>query len=171
MFTPTGSGDRLGALGGELVEIHSWLRAELKRIRLDLDAYLDGRGDRPRELRAHCLAFCSALTRHHTGEDTGAFPRLAERFPEIRPVLAKMEEDHRLVSSLLRNLEELLDGITDEPDEAEARRVKGELDGLTAILESHFSFEERRIAEALDSLPAEAGTAESLLGVPPGRDA
>ena len=27
-----------------------------------------------------------------------------------------------------------------------------ELDGLTAILESHFSYEERRIATALDTL-------------------
>jgi hypothetical protein len=35
------------------------------------------------------------------------------------------------------------------PDPATLRR---ELDGLTAILESHFSFEERRIAAALDTL-------------------
>ena len=35
-----------------------------------------------------------------------------------------------------------------------------ELDGLTAILESHFGYEERRIAKALDSLGPEAWTAE-----------
>jgi hypothetical protein len=51
------------------------------------------------------------------------------------------------------------------PDAAEANRVRGELGGLTAILESHFAFEERRIVAALNALPAEAGTAESLLGM------
>jgi hypothetical protein len=35
-----------------------------------------------------------------------------------------------------------------------------ELDGLTAILESHFSYEERRIAKALDILGPQAWTAD-----------
>ena len=35
-----------------------------------------------------------------------------------------------------------------------------ELDGLTAILESHFSYEERRLAAALDILRPEAWTAD-----------
>ncbi|MTE21656.1 hemerythrin domain-containing protein [Streptomyces sp. TRM43335] len=166
MGDPTGPGDRLRALGDELVEIHTGLRAELERLRADVDAHLNGRAGRPRQLKAHCLAFCSALTRHHTGEDTGAFLHLARRFPDLRPVIVKLEEDHRLVSGLLHDLERLLDGIPDEPDEAEARRVMGELDGLAAILESHFSFEERRILDALDALPPEAGTTESLLGLP-----
>jgi hypothetical protein len=32
-------------------------------------------------------------------------------------------------------------------------RLAGELDGLAAIVESHFSFEERRVRAALDRLP------------------
>jgi hypothetical protein len=35
-----------------------------------------------------------------------------------------------------------------------------ELDGLIAILESHFSYEERRIAKALDTLGPLAWTAD-----------
>ncbi len=53
---------RLAAFGNQLIEIHIWLREELALLREDVDAYLDGRGGRPRELRAHCLTFCSALT-------------------------------------------------------------------------------------------------------------
>lgn len=39
-------------------------------------------------------------------------------------------------------------------------RLARELDGLAAILESHFSCEERRIAVALDSLGTEAWSAD-----------
>ncbi len=37
----------------------------------------------------------------------------------------------------------------------------GELDGLAAIVESHFAFEERRLREALEALDGSAG---DLLG-------
>jgi hypothetical protein len=75
--TPDG---RLIAFGNQLIVIHLRLREELERLRRDADAYLDGHGERLPDLRTHCLAFCSALTRHHTGEDGGAFVVLAERF-------------------------------------------------------------------------------------------
>ena len=165
MDARTGPAARLTAFGNELVNIHRWLREELAQLGADVDAYLDGRGERPRDLRAHCLSFCSALTKHHTGEDSGAFPLLAKASPELRPVLAKLAEDHQLVRSILRDLERLIASMTAEPDAAEANRVRRELGGLTAILESHFAFEERRIVAALNALPAEAGTAESLLGM------
>ncbi|GHH81212.1 hypothetical protein GCM10018781_63390 [Kitasatospora indigofera] len=166
MGTATGPNERLAAFGDELTEIHHRLQEELAALRGDVDAFLDGRGGRPRELKEHCLSFCAVLTRHHTGEDTGAFPLLATEFPELRPVLAKLAEDHQLVSGIVRSLEALLGGIAADPDATEAERVRRELDGLTAILTSHFAFEERRIVEALNSLPPGAGTTESLLGLP-----
>ena len=165
MGTPTGPHGRLIAFGNELIRIHLQLREDLARVKTELDAHLAGRGERPRELRAHCLAFCSAVTRHHTGEDDGAFPALALRFPELRPVIVKLAEDHVLIAGILHRLDQLLGGIPEEPDAAEARRVRSELDGLAAILESHFVFEERRITAALNELPPETGTVQSLLGM------
>ncbi|MFF0306986.1 hemerythrin domain-containing protein [Streptosporangium sp. NPDC004379] len=156
-------GDRLAAFGNQLVEVHLQLREELDRIREDLDSHLDG-GERPRTLWAHCMTFCSALTRHHTGEDGGAFPVLAERFPELRPVIEQLEHDHLMVTGILSRVEELLGGLTprtgmtgmtdteDADDTAGARAVRDELDGLSAILESHFRYEEKKIVEALNSL-------------------
>jgi iron-sulfur cluster repair protein YtfE (RIC family) len=170
MNRSTGPGDRLAAFGTELIEVHLWLREELGRLRADVDSYLSGHGARPRELKAHCLAFCSALTRHHQGEDSQAFPRLAQEFPELRPVIVKLESDHQLVASIQRRLDQLLGGISARPDAAEATRVRGELDGLTAILQSHFAFEEKRIVTALNALSAGAGSAESLLGISVHRD-
>jgi hemerythrin-like domain-containing protein len=160
-----GPAERLTAFGSELIEIHLWLREELAGLRADVDSYLDGRSERPRRLKVHCLSFCSALTKHHAGEDAGAFPLLAKASPELRPVIAQLEDDHQIVRSILRALQQLLGSITAEPDAVEAKRVRGELDGLAAILESHFAFEEKRIVTALNALTSEAGTTESLLGI------
>ena len=145
--TPDG---RLAAFGNQLIEVHLWLREELAALREDTDAYLAG-GARPRDLRAHCLTFCSALNRHHTGEDDGAFPRLAEQFPGLRPVLAELRRDHRLVEDSLLRLQALLDGLDQEMDPVV---VRSELDSLAALMETHFVYEEKRIASALNALNA-----------------
>jgi hypothetical protein len=150
-----GPATRLAAFGEELIEVHDWLRMELARLGDDVNDYLVG-GPRPRDLPAHCLAFCAALERHHTGEDDGAFPALAERHPELAPVLEKLREDHRLVSDILGRLRGLAGGVDLRAgaDPQQVRRVRGELDGLKAILESHFGYEERSIVEALNTLNA-----------------
>jgi hypothetical protein len=51
------------------------------------------------------------LTSRHTGEDEGAFPVLAARIPEFRPVLAELERDHHIVADGLRDLQRLVDGL------------------------------------------------------------
>ncbi|RJL36195.1 hemerythrin domain-containing protein [Bailinhaonella thermotolerans] len=142
----------MAAFGNQLIEVHLWLREELAALREDVDAYLSG-GARPRELHAHCLAFCSALTRHHTGEDGGAFPRLGERFPEPRPVLEELRRDHRLIEDALRRFESLVAGLDRRADPAGARR---EMDTLAALMETHFVYEEKRIAAALNALDVPA---------------
>jgi hypothetical protein len=141
---------RLTAFGNQLIEVHLWLREELAALRENIDTYLAGDA-RPRELRAHCLTFCSALNRHHTGENDRAFPELAERFPELRPVLDELRRDHRLVEESLRRLEALLGGLGQTMNPVE---VRGELDGLAALMATHFVYEEKRIVSALNALNA-----------------
>lgn len=141
---------RVAALGDELVRIHDSLRAGLRHLRT-------GGAETGRPLAAHCLAFCDALTRHHTGEDGGALPALAAQFPELRPLLDKMAEDHVLISGIVARV----DALARESAEGSAPGLPAELDGLSAILESHFSFEERRIRAAVDRLD---GSAADLLG-------
>lgn len=118
--------DRLVAFGAELARTHERLRVALARLRA---------GDRPpADLRDHCLAFCAALTAHHSEEDGGVFPALAARRPGLRPLIAKMAEDHALIATILARVE---------------AGDATELDGLAAILDSHFAFEERRLLPAL----------------------
>ncbi|GGO09577.1 hypothetical protein GCM10010116_19320 [Microbispora rosea subsp. aerata] len=144
----TTSHGRLRAFGNQLIDVHIWLREELEDLRDNIDAYLAGEA-RPRELRAHCLAFCSALNRHHTGEDDGAFPELARHFPELRPVLEELRRDHRLVEDCLQRLQALADRLGPAADPVEVRR---ELDTLGALIETHFLYEEKRIVSALNAL-------------------
>ena len=146
----TTSHGRLAAFGTQLIDVHIWLREELAALREDIDAYLAG-GTRPRELRAHCLAFCSALNRHHTGEDDGAFPELARQFPELRPVLEELRRDHRLVEDSLQRVQALVGALDQATDPAGVRR---ELDSLAALMETHFLYEEKRIVSALNTLEA-----------------
>ncbi|MFJ8045583.1 hemerythrin domain-containing protein [Kitasatospora sp. NPDC096147] len=150
---PSGAAERLTALGGELVVVHDGLREELARLR----AGVAGGRRRERGLREHCAAFCGALTEHHTGEDAVMFPELAREYPELRPVLEQLTEDHRMISGLVEALEQVLAGVGDEPGEEEVARVRSRLDGLGAIMESHFAFEERRIVTALNGLRGPRG--------------
>jgi len=147
--------DRLTAWGQQLVEVHDRLRDELDRLRDGLDEH----ATLTPELRSHCVAFCSAVGRHHTGEDRTAFPTLAAQHPELRDTLDGLARDHLVVAEILQRIEEILRTADDDP--AGARR---EIDGLAAILESHFRWEERAIVAALDGLDDPALTREDLFG-------
>lgn len=129
--------ERFTALGNQLIDIHHRL----------LDAVDDLRAGEapPANLAEHCLAFCAAVTRHHTGEDATVFPELARRFPELRDVLGGLERDHQMMAGMLRRVAELAGAL--DTDGARA-----ELDGLAALLRSHFSWEEKRLAAVLNSL-------------------
>jgi hemerythrin-like domain-containing protein len=132
------SSARLTALGYQLIETHARLLESLDDIR-------DG-GAPPRDLATHCLTFCAAVTRHHTEEDGTVFPALAARHPELREVLDGLEHDHQVMAGMLHRVSELAGRI--DTDGALA-----ELDGLAALLESHFAWEERRVVDALNALP------------------
>jgi hypothetical protein len=124
MDTPV---SRLAALGNQLIEIHIELREQLRSL--------------PGSLPAHCLAFCAAVHGHHTAEDTSVFPTLAREHPELAPVLAELERDHRQVAEILRRVA--------------ASPTADELAGLAALLESHFTYEERKLVAALNALDAD----------------
>ena len=145
--------ERVRAIGGELVRVHQRMRDELARIHDQLDT-----DDDLMPLQAHCFAFCAAITRHHTSEDATAFPLLGARLPALAPVLEQLSQDHRLVEDIVLRLRELLSA----PENAdEARR---EIDGLSAILESHFRWEEKVLVDALNTLDT-APNAEELFGM------
>lgn len=129
--------ERLTALGHQLIATH-------QRLLDALDDLREG-GHAAPDLATHCLAFCTAVTRHHTEEDTTVFPLLAERHPELGDVLEGLARDHVIVSGMLARAGELAVDL-------DADGARAELDGLAALLESHFAWEEKRLVNALNAL-------------------
>ncbi|MBM7785696.1 hemerythrin domain-containing protein [Tenggerimyces flavus] len=130
--------DRLTAFGNQLIAVHDWLRDTITHLRENVDSPAV-------DLRTHCLAFCHAITRHHTGEDSDAFTLLREQFPTLSPVLDTLSRDHGQIEHLLQRLQHLL-------DTGDRVAIGRELDGIAVLLESHFFYEEKKIITALNSL-------------------
>lgn len=154
--------DRARALGRELVAVHQSLRSELARVRRQLETAPGDVRFRLDDLRLRCAAFCDALTTHHTSEDRTAFPALREQFPELGDVLTELERDHVLIADILRRTQELLADFRVE----DAEKVRRELDGLSAIMESHFQWEERRLVQAFDDMDRADRTTVDFFGIP-----
>ncbi|MFE7562810.1 hemerythrin domain-containing protein [Kitasatospora sp. NPDC057500] len=149
-------GDRAVALSIQLSRVHRDLRRRIDGLRSAPGPHRPD--DDP--LAVHCLAFCEALTDHHEGEEERMFVRLVRERPALAPTIDKLVEDHGLISSILVRVRELALGAAGSPDAerdpvqrdpAQWEPVRRELDGLAAILESHFRYEERVIGAALDA--------------------
>ena len=97
----------------ELRTVHGRLRDALNLTR---EAIAEG-GEvlsASRELLLFCRGFCSALSRHHRGEDLLLFPALAEAHPHLEPVLAALSQDHSMLSHLLGELNAAVDRSADQ---------------------------------------------------------
>jgi len=140
---------RVIAWSAELRRAHSRLREALQAVR---DALADG-AEVPaasRELLLYCRGFCTALDQHHRGEDRALFPAIEAAHPELAPVLRKLEQDHSMIDFLLTALSSAADGGA-SPDEIERH-----LDGVGAIMSSHFAYEERQLLRVLETLGLQA---------------
>ncbi|PSL57496.1 hemerythrin HHE cation binding domain-containing protein [Saccharothrix carnea] len=138
------------AFGNQLVQAHIALRERLESLR---DGLVDGA--EVADLRSHCLSFCAAVQRHHVAEDDGVFPVLAREHPELRSVLDELGRDHRIVSDALRALGESVD--------ADPVAFRREVDSVAALLETHFTYEERKIADVLSALTGRLDAADAAL--------
>ncbi|MGW4897941.1 nitroreductase/quinone reductase family protein [Kitasatospora sp. NPDC004240] len=157
------------SLADKLLQVHTWLRAQLRHVREEADAYFAGghtgglggglggsaggaRAGAPElglRLRQHCLAFCETLTVHHTGEDAAVFPALARSHPELRGTLERLAEEHRTVARIRGELTELLDRLA----QGDPERFRAELARMSAELEAHLAHEEESLLPALAGIP------------------
>lgn len=149
---------RLVAWADEMQRAHSRLRDALAVVRAAAAA-----GEvvpaPERELLLFCHGFCVALGGHHTAEDHALFPALRQQRPELRPVIDRLTEDHRAISRLLRDLRDALDR---RPPPA---LLLGHLDGIGAIMESHFRYEERELLPVLAAVDLDLDPLSALGGI------
>jgi Hemerythrin HHE cation binding domain len=143
-------GGRSVAFSQQLRQVHHQLQDQLAQLRAD-----PGRGDTT-DLLAHCLAFCSVLSAHHSAEDDGLFGALLAARPDLAPAIGQLTDDHAAITAILRRVR-LLAAQARTARAEELAVLRRELDGLAAIAESHFRYEERALSAALDQAAPAAG--------------
>lgn len=147
--------DRLIAWDAELRDAHARLRAALTATRDALESGADA-PDAASDLALFCIGFCTALDGHHRSEDRALFPALRAEHPELGDKIDKLMQDHSMLSHLLSALRNAVESGAD------AETIEGHLDGVNAIMESHFRFEEREILQPLRTLTLDAEVHEVL---------
>jgi Hemerythrin HHE cation binding domain len=153
----TNDSPRAAAFSHQLWQAHQHLADQLAGLRegLGRNQYVGT------ELQVHCLAFCSALTAHHVGEDNGMFTELLDVRPDLAPTIGNLIDDHVAITAILRQVRALATQAITTPAEG-LPKLRRELDGLAAIAESHFGYEERAISAALDVGVPDTGWSRSV---------
>ncbi|MFI7325209.1 nitroreductase/quinone reductase family protein [Streptomyces rubiginosohelvolus] len=157
---PDAAGPPIASLADKLVEVHTWLRAQLLRVHEETEAHFatraghEGDGEPPAtglglQIRQRCLAFCQALEFHHTAEDGHMFPTMEGYHPHLRDVFDRLREEHRSIGAVQSALADLLaDVAIAEPD-----RFRAELARMTDELTAHLDHEEEHILPLLAEVP------------------
>jgi deazaflavin-dependent oxidoreductase (nitroreductase family) len=135
------------SMGEAIKVVHDAFRRELALIREEMSS---GAGTTlGAQLRVNCLTLCAGLHNHHTGEDLGMFPVLADRHPESAPALARLGEEHERIAELVEELRRVVSAEDGDPAAARA-----EVERLTAALEAHLTYEEEQLVPLLDAATA-----------------
>lgn len=148
-FTNEDEKSRLVAWSRELRGVHERLRDALRVTREAVHEDREAEST-TRELLLYCHGFCTALTAHHVGEDTRLFPAIAAAHPELKDTLRALEQDHSMIAHLIGGLQAAI-ARTGRGDELDRH-----LEGIAAIMESHFRYEERQLLSVLDALALDA---------------
>ena len=83
------------------LQIHAKLRADSARYVASVERAVETDRTRRSALRRWAEGFVDELLEHHHAEDDHLFPDLAARVPASRPVLARLDADHRLLDDVL----------------------------------------------------------------------
>jgi deazaflavin-dependent oxidoreductase (nitroreductase family) len=144
---------QVATLADKLVEIHTWLRDQLRRVRIEADAYFEA-GAPPRvglglQLRQHCLAFCESLEFHHAGEDAVMLPALERQYPHLRATIERLRAEHRTVDRIRDELVALLADVAG----ADPALFTAEVARMSRELEAHLDHEEDSLLGVLADVP------------------
>lgn len=106
----------------------------------------------------YCWGFCAALTGHHRGEDRALFPRIVDHHPDLASVIGQLIQDHHMIEHLIGGLQFAIE------QKVPVKEKLRHLDGIDAVMETHFRYEERRLLDVLDGMSDETVTSAELFG-------
>ncbi|MFE2318658.1 nitroreductase/quinone reductase family protein [Streptomyces sp. NPDC059441] len=135
-----------GSMGEALRLVHDGFRRELAIIREEFASSGSSLGA---QLRVNCLTLCQGLHRHHAGEDLGLFRALADRRPDLTPVLDRLRVEHERIAVLVEELRRVVGERHADPT-----LVLPEVVRLTEELEAHLAYEEERLIPVLEAATA-----------------
>ncbi len=127
--------------GAALKLVHDAFRRELSVIRREV---AEAKPTLGAQLKVNCLTACQGLEFHHTTEDSGTFPVLRDRFPELAPTLDRLGEEHERIAALLAQLKQTL-------ERGDAATLRADVDRLIGELEAHLTYEEEQLIPFLDA--------------------
>ncbi|MBT2899758.1 nitroreductase/quinone reductase family protein [Streptomyces sp. McG3] len=157
---PEATAPVIASLADKLVEVHTWLRGQLRHVHDETEAHFAARaahgdgGAAPApglglQIRQRCLAFCQALEFHHTAEDGHMFPTMEGYHPQLGHVFDRLREEHRSIAAVQSALAALLaDVAIADPD-----RFRTELARMTQELTAHLDYEEEHVLPLLAGVP------------------
>ncbi|MFD0056768.1 nitroreductase/quinone reductase family protein [Streptomyces sp. NPDC127168] len=147
--------EEVRTLADKLLEVHTWLRGQLRQVRAEAEAHFASPGPAGAppglglQIRQRCLAFCQALEFHHVSEDGHLFPGIAHHHPHLAGVFDRLADEHRTVARLQGELAALLTDIA----VADPRRFRAELAEMSAQLNAHLDHEEEVLLPLLAEVP------------------
>ncbi|MFD4262593.1 nitroreductase/quinone reductase family protein [Streptomyces sp. NPDC058534] len=142
-------------LADKLLEVHTWLRGQLRQVRTEAEAHFASPGPVGTppglglQIRQRCLAFCQALEFHHVSEDGHLFPGIARHHPHLADVFDRLADEHRTVARIQGGLADLLADIA----VADPLRFRAELAEMSAQLNAHLDYEEEVLLPLLADVP------------------
>ena len=154
--------------GGQLIEVHNALRAELDQIFDLIDQVAAGTMNAATArshlnemtmrqnnwtLGTYCESYCRVVTMHHTLEDQSLFPQLRQRDPRLAPVIERLQAEHRVIHDVLDGVDRALVAFVSTDDrDAALSGLRAAADLLSDSLRSHLSYEERELVEPIARL-------------------
>ncbi len=126
------------------------MRTVHERLREALELAEDGLEDAGTpegvDVLLYCWGFCAALTGHHGAEDETLFPAVLRDRPDLTEAVGRLRQDHSMIEHLLNGLRDAV-GTGASPDV-----LRQHLDGVGAVMESHFRYEQRELLGPLGYL-------------------
>ena len=141
---------RAQAWGLELRAVHRRLRDALRFAREAVEGGTETES-LAKNLNLFCYGFCGALSGHHRSEDATLFPLLLQQAPGLAETVGKLVRDHNMIAHLVGALEQALTAHSDSDV------LLRHLDGIEAVMETHFRFEEKQLTGLLDGMAESIG--------------